>query len=57
MTLKLIEYYIFINALIALNINGQDTIQQIVYNPIGIFHSPYTPQTGAPRQGILRQGR
>ena len=33
--------------------NGQDTIQQIIYKPIGVFHTPYTPETGAPRQGIL----
>lgn len=33
--------------------NAQYAQQQIIYNPIGIFHSPLTPQTGAPRQGIL----
>jgi len=27
--------------------------QQVIYNPIGIFHTDYTPETGAPRQGIL----
>lgn len=32
---------------------GQDTVQQIIYTPIGVFHTSYTPQTGAPRQGIL----
>lgn len=32
---------------------GQDSIHQIVYKPIGVFHTPYTPETGAPRQGIL----
>lgn len=40
--------------------NGQDTIKEIVYKPIGFFHSPYNVQTGAPRQGILMpetQGR
>lgn len=33
--------------------NGQETIQQIIYKPIGVFHTSYTPETGAPRQGIL----
>ncbi|MFO7879526.1 MAG: tRNA (N6-threonylcarbamoyladenosine(37)-N6)-methyltransferase TrmO [Bacteroidota bacterium] len=28
-----------------------DTIR---YRPIGYYHTPYTPDTGAPRQGILR---
>jgi len=27
---------------------------KIVYHPIGIFHTELTPQTGAPRQGILQ---
>ena len=27
---------------------------RIVYHPIGIFHTELTPQTGAPRQGILQ---
>ncbi len=31
------------------NIQGNS----IVFHPIGIFHSNYTTQTGAPRQGIL----
>lgn len=31
----------------------QDTAK-IVYNPIGLFHTELTPQTGAPRQGILQ---
>lgn len=29
---------------------SQDTI---IYTPIGVFHTQYTPKTGAPRQGIL----
>lgn len=33
--------------------NGQDTIKEIVYRPIGVFHSPFNTDTGAPRQGIL----
>ncbi len=32
----------------------QAASQQIIYEPIGIFRSPYTPETGAPRQGILK---
>jgi len=27
--------------------------QQVTYNPIGVFHTDYTPETSAPRQGIL----
>jgi len=27
--------------------------QQVIYTPIGVFHTDYTPETGAPRQGIL----
>ena len=27
---------------------------KIIYHPIGIFHTELTPQTGAPRQGILQ---
>ena len=33
--------------------NAQDPGKKIEYRPIGVFHSPLTPQTGAPRQGIL----
>lgn len=32
---------------------AQDPEQKIEYRPIGFFHSPLTPQTGSPRQGIL----
>jgi len=28
--------------------------EEIVFHPIGVVHSPYSPDTGAPRQGILR---
>ena len=35
------------------NLSGQDSILKITYTPIGIFHTPYTPKIGAPRQGIL----
>jgi len=27
--------------------------KKITYSPIGVFHTNYTPETGAPRQGIL----
>ncbi len=27
---------------------------RIVYHPIGLFHTELTPQTGAPRQGVLQ---
>lgn len=33
--------------------NSQDTLATITYRPIGVFHSPFTPETGAPRQGII----
>lgn len=33
--------------------NGQDTKGQIVYHPIGFFHTPYSPDSGAPRQGSM----
>ncbi|MFO7922219.1 MAG: tRNA (N6-threonylcarbamoyladenosine(37)-N6)-methyltransferase TrmO [Bacteroidales bacterium] len=36
-----------------LAMNGQEKTEKIVFEPIGIFHTPYTPETGAPRQGIL----
>jgi tRNA-Thr(GGU) m(6)t(6)A37 methyltransferase TsaA len=32
---------------------GQDKIEKIIYTPIGVFHTSFTPETGAPRQGIL----
>jgi tRNA-Thr(GGU) m(6)t(6)A37 methyltransferase TsaA len=32
---------------------AQDSSQQIIYKPIGVFHTSYTSETGAPRQGIL----
>lgn len=34
--------------------SGQAAYQQIIYEPIGIFLSPYTPEMAAPRQGILK---
>jgi tRNA-Thr(GGU) m(6)t(6)A37 methyltransferase TsaA len=39
------------------SMRGMQTIQSdtmtIEYSPIGVFHSPLTPHTGAPRQGAL----
>lgn len=47
-------------ALISIIINihfmtAQDNIEQIIYRPIGVFHTPFTSETGAPRQGILME--
>ncbi|HDR88218.1 MAG TPA: tRNA (N6-threonylcarbamoyladenosine(37)-N6)-methyltransferase TrmO [Bacteroidetes bacterium] len=34
--------------------SGQNPLpHEIIYHPVGVFHSSYTPATGAPRQGIL----
>ncbi|MEA1885984.1 MAG: tRNA (N6-threonylcarbamoyladenosine(37)-N6)-methyltransferase TrmO [Bacteroidota bacterium] len=58
----LINKYRIINIFILIIVNTlfitgqntvQDTIQEIIYKPIGVFHTPYTTETGAPRQGIL----
>jgi tRNA-Thr(GGU) m(6)t(6)A37 methyltransferase TsaA len=44
--------------LLATTIQSEEQIKQdpmkIVYHPVGIFHTELTPQTGAPRQGILQ---
>lgn len=44
--------------LLATTIHPERQVKQdpmkIVYRPIGIFHTELTPQTGAPRQGILQ---
>ncbi len=44
--------------LLARTTQAEEQIKQdpmkIVYHPIGIFHTELTPQTGAPRQGILQ---
>lgn len=48
--------FLLINILFANSMNAQDTLQQISYTPTGIFHTSYTPETGAPRQGILMPG-
>ena len=35
------------------NVMAQSSVSQIIYEPIGVFHSQYTTKTGAPRQGVL----
>jgi tRNA-Thr(GGU) m(6)t(6)A37 methyltransferase TsaA len=44
--------------LLARTIQPEEQIEQdplkIVYHPIGLFHTEFTSQTGAPRQGILQ---
>jgi len=34
--------------------NQSQNNDKIIYIPIGVIHSSFTPETGAPRQGILR---
>lgn len=48
-----IIFYFLINVLNVFAMNGQDIIRPLIYTPIGVFHTCYTPQTGAPRQGKL----
>lgn len=36
-----------------LNTQSQNRISGMNYKPIGIIHTEYSPETGAPRQGIL----
>jgi len=46
--------FIFILGFYLIPMKGQEkTEQSITYTPIGVFHTDYTPETGAPRQGIL----
>ena len=52
MNYKYILFFLII-VLNTINIIGQDTIKEIIYHPIGVFHTEYTPETGAPRQGTL----
>jgi len=33
--------------------NQMQEKKEIIYSPIGVIHSSFTPETGAPRQGIL----
>jgi tRNA-Thr(GGU) m(6)t(6)A37 methyltransferase TsaA len=52
---KIIIIFIIISVFILHPIMGQENkIKAICYSPIGIFHSVYTPETGAPRQGVLK---
>jgi tRNA (adenine37-N6)-methyltransferase len=46
----IIFLFIFLIIKIKMNAQNNDTIK---YTPIGIFHTEYTTETGAPRQGIL----
>ncbi len=41
------------NSLMVYSMSGQDTIRQIIYKPIGVFHTSFTPETGVLRQGML----
>ena len=46
--------YIIILGFYVVPMKGQENKkQQVTYTPIGVFHTDYTPETGAPRQGIL----
>jgi tRNA-Thr(GGU) m(6)t(6)A37 methyltransferase TsaA len=46
--------FTFILGFYLIAVRGQEkTVHSITYTPIGIFHTDYTPETGAPRQGIL----
>jgi len=45
----------FIMLLSFIPLKGQgNKIKPVTYTPIGVFHTDYTPETGAPRQGILK---
>jgi tRNA-Thr(GGU) m(6)t(6)A37 methyltransferase TsaA len=47
--------FIIILGFYVMPMKGQENEkQQVIYTPIGVFHTDYTPLTGAPRQGILR---
>jgi len=47
--------FILIFGFYLLPVKGQQKTEgQITYTPIGIFYTEYTPETGAPRQGILK---
>jgi len=46
--------FIIILGFYVMPMEGQENEkQQVTYTPIGVFHTDYTPLTGAPRQGIL----
>lgn len=44
---------LFMFTFITGKIYSQNKMSSITYQPIGVFHTEYVPQTGAPRQGIL----
>ncbi len=44
---------ILISTGMAMKAYTQSEMSEITYQPIGIFHTEYIPQSGAPRQGIL----
>ncbi|MDY0100234.1 MAG: tRNA (N6-threonylcarbamoyladenosine(37)-N6)-methyltransferase TrmO [Bacteroidales bacterium] len=47
--------FITFTILILLPTMGQGNKKETIsYRPIGVFHTDYTPETGAPRQGILK---
>ena len=55
---KYMKHIYLILIFILLNTNdkdiyGQSTPKEIYYRAIGVFHSEFNPETGAPRQGIL----
>jgi len=33
--------------------SGQDTIQQIIYKPIGVFHTSFTPENRSSASGYI----
>ena len=46
--------FIVISAFYFMPMIGQEIGKhEVIYTPIGVFHTDYTPETGAPRQGIL----
>ncbi len=52
--IKIQIIFIFILGFYLIPMNGQENVkQQVTYSPIGVFHTDYTPESGAPRQGIL----
>ena len=50
---KRILIAILMMATAQLNITSQNRTTGMNYKPIGIIHTEYSPETGAPRQGIL----
>jgi len=48
--MKIFLLSLILNLAVMCTLMAQDTIK---YSPIGIFHTNYTPETGAPRQGII----